>query len=177
MGVMIAEIHLDGSDKRKRWPWWQMVAGDWFDVVARAEFEADAIRNTLASSAAGMAKRTKMRFMQRRIDPLRVRVYRVDGHTFGDGMRETASYVGSDPVKLAPMKSKGIRRFSCATDAEYEFTLAAVHRSAAYLTDRSSATGGEKTFEVRADGVQRSILVICSDPKEDRDREDAMRGV
>jgi hypothetical protein len=160
----VAEIRLDGF--RVRWPWRQMLAGDYFDVVARAQFEADAVRNTLASSAAAMSKRTGMKFMQRRIGDLTIRVFRVDGYSFGEGLHVAASYVGVDPVKLSPMKNGGIRLFRCGTAAEFEFTQGAVQRSVGHLTARSSELGGRKTYEVTEDEEAMTIRVVCRDPDE-----------
>lgn len=161
MGELVATIQLDGM--RKRWPWWQMQAGDHFDVVARAEFEADAIRGTLSASASAFAKRTGMKFMQRRIEPCRIRVYRIDGYDFGNGMPNVAAYVGSDPLKLAGMIAGAARLLRFGSDGEFEFTMNAIDVSVKYAMARSKELHRNVRYAVTTDKGAGTIIIKCEE--------------
>lgn len=166
MGELVATIQLDGQ--RKRWPWWQMQAGDYFDVVGRAEFETDAVRNTLSASASAAAKRTNMKFMQRRMDACRIRVFRIDGHDFGNGQSHVSAYVGSDPLKLISMSNGGVRRLTFGTDAEFDFTMNAINVSLRYAAQRNAEIHKNVRFDVTTNRDAGTIIIKCVEVKDEQ---------
>lgn len=131
MGEKVADLRVTGEG-RLRYPWWQMQAGDWFDVTVQADPQMDGLRNTLSSAIAGIRKRTGMHFMQRTIEDKTIRVFRIDGHTFGlSGMSRTLSYTGDDPLGLATAKNGVVKQYRVETEAEMNYMIEAAKRSKA----------------------------------------------
>jgi hypothetical protein len=131
MGEKVADLRVTGEG-RLRYPWWQMQAGDWFDVTVQADPQMQGLRNALSSAIAGMRKRTGMNFMQRTIEDKTIRVFRIDGHTFGlSGTSRTLSYTGDDPLGLATAKNGVVKKYRVDTEAEMEYMIEAAKRSKA----------------------------------------------
>ena len=152
MSSKVADLLATGEG-RLRYPWWQMQAGDYFDVTALATLQMDGLRRTLSAAIAGMRKRTGMDFMQRTIGEKTIRVFRTDGHVFGlGGVSRSLAYSGEDPLNLATAKVGAVLRFVVETEAEMNYMVDAAKRSAEYSAhDRKRRNWDATSIDIKPD--------------------------
>lgn len=152
MSNKVADLLATGED-RLRYPWWQMQAGDYFDVNALATLQMEGLRRTLSAAIAGMRKRTGMDFMQRTIGEKTIRVFRIDGHAFGlGGVSRSLAYSGEDPLNLTNAHAGATLRLVVETETEMNYMVDAAKRSADFSAqDRKRRSLPPTSIDIKPD--------------------------
>ena len=154
MGQSIGILdYVAGS--RPRYPFRQLMQGDWFDVETSGEIMGNKIRASLNVSATQIGKASGMRFKVQRRSATTIRVWRVDGLATMP-LGSDGRVKDWDPFSIEMMQSGAMRRIKCDDERMLEeyAEIAARSASAAYQT-----TG--LRYEIRRDQSSLAIIVVA----------------